>query len=97
METYNKEKIQYDQAYERVQKIKKFYRSVLVMIIIFSAVSLYKYFQHGEIFYTEGISTLFIIWGIILAIKGVKLFLLNPQWENDMIKKELKNPGNGNF
>jgi len=91
METYNKEKVQYDQAYERVQKIKKFYRSVFAFIIIFSALSIYRYFKHGEMFYTEGISTLFVIWGIILAIKAVKLFFLNPEWENDMIKKELKN------
>ena len=88
MEAYDKEKLDYDRAYERVQKMKKFYKSVFFFLIIFGAYSAYRISRTGNIL--DGfnrISTIFIIWGIILAVKGVKLFFLNSEWENDMIKK----------
>ena len=98
MEAYDKEKLDYDRAYERVQKMKKFYKSVFFFLIIFGAYSAYRISRTGNIL--DGfnrISTIFIIWGIILAVKGVKLFFLNSEWENDMIKKELKNQNHGNL
>ena len=40
---------------------------------------------------------IFIIWGLVLAIKGIKLFFFNSDWENDMINKEIKKQSNGNY
>lgn len=88
--------IKYRNAAERVARLKKFYRSLFLFVIIFCAVTLYRFFKTGDLFYRSEISVVFIIWGIILAVKSVKLFFLNTEWENDMIKKELKNQQNAN-
>ncbi len=95
MENNNQQR--YEVAAERVQKIKKFYTGVLVYIVVFGVIYGIKFFKHvfpqnlGEMH----VSWIFIIWGLILAIKAVKLFLLNSDWENDMINKEIKKQNNG--
>lgn len=89
MENYTE--IQYRNARNRVASLKKFYRKVFVFIIVFSVVSFSRLYRNDDFSQSSGISFIFIVWGILLAIKAVKLFLLNTEWENDMIKKELKN------
>ena len=42
------------------------------------------------------ISIIFWIWGIILAVKAVKLFVLDYDWERKTIEKNNKKEGNGN-
>jgi hypothetical protein len=99
MEHINKENPRYAMAVERVQKIKKFYTGILVFAIIFGVVYGAKFFKHGfpENLGDMHISWIFIIWGLVLAIKGVKLFFFNSDWENDMISKEIKKQNNGNY
>jgi len=94
----NNEKIRYEMAVERVRKIKKFYTSVAVFIIIFGLIYGARFLKNGfpENFGNMYFSWIFIIWGLILAIKGIKLFFLNSDWENDMINQELKKQNNGN-
>lgn len=99
MENINKENPRYAIAVERVQKIKKFYTGLLVFAIVFGVIYGIKYFKHG---FTQNlgemqISWVFIVWGLILVIKGIKLFFLNSDWENDMINKEIKKQNNGNY
>ncbi|TXF76070.1 2TM domain-containing protein [Chryseobacterium sp.] len=89
MENYTE--IQYQNARNRVVDLKRFYRKVFVFIIVIVAVSLFRLYRNDDFSHRSGISFIFIIWGILLAIKAVKLFFLNTEWENDMIKKELKN------
>jgi len=88
---------QYQAAKSRVDSIKKFYRGALVFIIVFCAVSLFRFYKTGDFLPATRISLIFVIWGIILTVKAVKLFLLNTGWENDMLKKELKKQQNGNI
>lgn len=97
MENINKENPRYSMAVERVQKIKKFYSGLIVFAIVFGVIYGVKFFKHGFPQNLEEIkiSWVFIIWGLILAIKGVKLFLFNSDWENDMINKEIKKQNNG--
>ncbi|MGA9212644.1 2TM domain-containing protein [Kaistella sp.] len=87
----NLTEIQYQNAKNRVDALKKFYRNLFLFIIILGSISFYHFYKTGNVFTQNRVSFIFIIWGIILTIKAVKLFLLNSDWENNMIKKELKN------
>lgn len=99
MENINKENPRYATVVERVQKIKKFYTGVLIFAIVFGIIYGIKFFKHGfpQNLGEMQFSWIFIIWGLILAIKGVKLFLFNSDWENDMINKEIKKQNNGKY
>ena len=99
MENINRENPRYATAVERVHKIKKFYTGILVFAIVFGIVYGIKFFKHGFLqnLGEMQVSWIFIIWGLILAIKGIKLFFFNSDWENDMINKEMKKQNNGNY
>jgi protein-S-isoprenylcysteine O-methyltransferase Ste14 len=97
MET-KKDNHRYEMAVERVKKIKKFYSGILVFFIVFGVVYGVRFFKNGfpQNLGEMHVSWIFIIWGVILAVKGTKLFLFNSDWENDMINKEIKKQNNGN-
>lgn len=97
MEHINKDNPRYAMAVERVQKIKKFYSGLIVFAIVFGVVYGIRFFKHGfsQNLGDMHVSWIFIIWGLILTIKGAKLFLFNSDWENDMINKEIKKQNNG--
>lgn len=99
MENINKENLRYEMAVERVAKIKKFYKGILIFAIVFGVVYGIKFFKHGfpQNLGELQVSWIFIIWGLILTIKGIKLFFFNSDWENDMINKEIKKQSNGNY
>lgn len=99
MENINKENPRYEMAVERVKKIKNFYSGLLVFAIVFAVVYGVKFFKYGfpQKLGETRVSWIFIIWGLVLAIKGVKLFFFNSDWENDMINKEIKKQSNGNY
>ncbi len=99
MENINKENPRYEMAVERVKKIKNFYSGLLVFAIVFAVIYGAKFFKHGfpQNLGEMQVSWIFIIWGLVLAIKGVKLFFFNSDWENDMINKQIKNQNNGNY
>ena len=98
MEHSNKQNPRYEMAVESVQKIKKFYKSLLVFAIVFGIIYGIKFAKYGLNYISLfEVSWIFIIWGLILAIKGIKLFFFNSDWENDMINKELKKQNDGNY
>ncbi|MFC6269135.1 2TM domain-containing protein [Frigoriflavimonas asaccharolytica] len=99
MENLTKQEIDYSFAKERVQKLKKFYTSLAIFIIIFAAYSMRRYYLSGDIIFMDkrNISVIFWIWGIILAIKSAKLFFFNGNWERKMMDKELKQTNYGKF
>ncbi|MCG2793883.1 MAG: 2TM domain-containing protein [Weeksellaceae bacterium] len=98
MENKN-EQLRYELAAERVKKIRKFYTGMLVFAIVFGFVYGIRFYKHGfpQNLGEMHVSWIFIIWGLILAIKGVKLFFFNSDWEKDMINKEIKKQNNGNY
>ncbi len=98
MENLKQKEIDYSIAKERVSQLKKFYASLAIFIIVFLFVSLRKYYKTGEITFLDNhnISIVFWIWGIILAIKAVKIFYFNQNWERKMMDKELNKNKNGN-
>lgn len=81
----------YNNAQQRVKDLKSFYKNcmwfAIVAIIIFSR----RYFKYGNLEQSLfGGSIILTIWGIILIVKAVKLFVLNTEWENKILDEELK-------
>lgn len=97
MENNNKQ-AQYELAAERVKKIRKFYTGIAVFLIVLVLSYGNQFFYHGFPNWSNlQFSFVFAIWGLIIAIRGIKLFFFNSDWEKDMINKELKKQNNGNY
>lgn len=91
MENLTKTEVDYAMAKERVNQIRKFYVSLAVFIIVFAIYSARKYYKTGEVNYLDfnNVSVIFWIWGLILAIRAVKIFFFNHDWERKMMDREL--------
>jgi uncharacterized RDD family membrane protein YckC len=92
MENQDLEKIKYEAAKAHVAAIKKFAINLLVFCILFLV------FYGSDMLNFDGfnfnfgkISIVFWIWGIILAVRAVKLFVLDYDWERKNIEKYMKN------
>lgn len=80
----------YNTAYERVNKIKKFYKSLLWFGIIAGIILLNDFLKDHFAGINIFSGYLFlIIWAIILTVKAVKLFVFDAEWEKELIEKEL--------
>ncbi|MFP7656578.1 2TM domain-containing protein [Chryseobacterium proteolyticum] len=91
MEKYfNKNTMEYSQAYERVKRLKSFYKSLAWYCVIAGILFFNDYFEHGTIDFSpfHG-SILLLIWGIILAMKAVRLFIFDSEWEQRILDKQL--------
>lgn len=96
MENRELDKIKYEAAREHVAKIRKFGVNVLVFCIVFIFFNRENIFQLNEFNFGFGrVSIIFWIWGIILAVKAVNLFVFDYDWERKMIERNLKNNSNG--
>ena len=96
MENQDLDKMKYEAAREHVAKIRKFVVSLLIfciLLLLFYGSDLFSFNKWN--FGFGRISIIFWIWGIILAVKAVKLFVLDYDWERKMIEKNLKNNQNG--
>ena len=94
----NNEQLRYELASERVKKIRKFYTSLALFFIVLVLLYGSKFLKYGFPNWSDlQFSVIFAIWGLILAIRGFKLFFFNSDWEKDMISKELKKQDNGNY
>jgi len=94
----NNEQLRYELAAERVKKIRKFYTSLAVFFIVLVLLYGSRFLKYGFPHWSDlQFSAIFAIWAMILAIRGVKLFFFNSDWEKDMINKELKKQNNGNY
>ncbi len=91
MENSNINEIEYTIAKERVRQLKKFYASLLIFGLVFLIYSTRKYYQMGELNFLEwnNWSAIFWVWGIILIVKGFKIYFFNHSWERKMMDKEL--------
>ena len=96
MENQDLDKLKYEAAREHVAKIRKFVVSLLIFcifLLLFYGSDLFSFNKWN--FGFGRISIIFWIWGIILAVKAVKLFVFDYDWERKMIEKNLKNNQNG--
>ena len=91
MENLTKTEIDYSMAKERVNQIRKFYVSLAVFIIVFAIYGFRKHLKGVDINYLNfnSFSVIFWIWGLILAIRGMKIFFFNHDWERKMMDREL--------
>lgn len=81
----------YNQAQQRVHNLKKFYKSVLWFGIVAFIIFFDDIFEKGIFnFSLWNGSVILVIWGIILTVKAVKLFLLDSEWERDVMEKEMR-------
>jgi NADH:ubiquinone oxidoreductase subunit 2 (subunit N) len=83
--------MKYNQAYERVQQLKKFYKNLLWFGIVAAIIAIRNYYRTGD--FERSVfsgSIILAVWGIILIVKAVKLFILNEEWENRIYEDELK-------
>lgn len=91
MENLNKNEIEYIVAKERVRQLKKFYISLFIFALVLVIYGAGKYYKTYEFNFSEwdNWSAIFWIWGIILLLKGMKLFFFNQNWERRMMDKQL--------
>ena len=98
MENQDLNKMKYEAAREHVAKIRKFGINVLVFCIVFLFFNRENIVHLNEFNFGFGrVSIIFWIWGIILAVKAVKLFVFDYDWERKMIEKNLKNNADRNL
>ncbi|WP_300673578.1 2TM domain-containing protein [Soonwooa sp.] len=90
-----KEKVAFEIAAERVKDIKKFYTSLAIFIVVSMAIVFWHFQKTGNFEINLGKSFIIVVWAIIIAVRAIKLFLLNADWEKDMLKKELKKENHG--
>ena len=83
----NKLTPEYIAAKNRVQTLKNFYRQLAVFAIIAGGFLAYKFIKYGELKFQ--FSFWIMIWGLVIAIRAVKLFVFDSQWESKQLKKEL--------
>lgn len=83
----NKLTPEYIAAKNRVETLKKFYRQLAVFAIIAGGFLTYKYMKYGELKFH--FSFWIMIWGLVIAIRAVKLFVFDSKWESKQLKKEL--------
>lgn len=86
----NKEKVAYDMAVERVKTIKKYYISVSIFVLICIFFFGWNYYKTGGLDLSLGRYFILLVWALLLAIKGIRLFFFNSDWEKSMLDKELK-------
>ncbi|KQM62884.1 2TM domain-containing protein [Chryseobacterium sp. Leaf201] len=80
----------YNQAQQRVSDLKKFYKNLLWFGIV-SFIILFNDIVEKGIFNFSmwNGSVILLIWGIILTVKAVRLFILDAEWERGVMEKEL--------
>ncbi|MCE3075177.1 2TM domain-containing protein [Chryseobacterium gwangjuense] len=81
----------YNQAQQRVNDLKKFYKHLLWFGIVAAIIFFNDIFESERLDFTlfKG-SVILTIWGIFLTIKAVKLFLFNADWEREIMEKEMR-------
>ena len=80
----------YANAQERIKKISKLYRNATWFAIIFIVYFFNQFFREDNFDLSQfHISAIFIIWGLILSIRGINLFVFSPEWEKEIIEKEM--------
>lgn len=90
MEKINEDK-NYEMAKQRVVKLKNFYSNLIVFIIVFFLFYGSKFLKFDTEYWSKiQINIIFIIWGLVLLIKGLNLFLFGSNWENRKINEITK-------
>lgn len=89
MKTYNYETERYEMARNHVAKIKRLIVNAIIFACLFafcyaSELLSFKEFNFGDV------SAIFWIWGLILAVKAIRLLIFDYNWEEREIDRQLK-------
>lgn len=87
--------MEYQTAQQRVKELKSFYKNCMWFGIVALFIFTRRFVKYGD--FTEAISTgsiILTIWGIIIAVKAVKLFVLNSEWEEKVLQNEINKSKN---
>ncbi|KQS90117.1 MULTISPECIES: 2TM domain-containing protein [Chryseobacterium] len=82
--------MEYQTAQQRVKDLKSFYKNCMWFGIVALIIFTRRFIKYGD--FTEAISTgsiILTVWGIIIAVKAVKLFILNSEWEEKILQDEM--------
>lgn len=82
--------MEYQTAQQRVKDLKSFYKNCMWFGIVALIIFIRRFIKYGD--FTESISTgsiILTVWGIIIAVKAVKLFILNSEWEEKILQDEI--------
>lgn len=81
----------YQSAHDRVQEIKRLYKSIF-WFAIFSLVLVFRnFYKTGELTLPNiGGSFILTIWAIIIVARVAKLFIFNAEWEANIYKNEVE-------
>lgn len=80
----------YNSAQQRVKDLKSFYKNCMWFGIVALIIFFRRFMKSDDL--SQSIfsgSIILTVWGIILAVKAVKLFVLNAEWENKVLEEEL--------
>lgn len=81
----------YETATERTKNIRKFYKSIFIFAVFAVLIIPDDIFGEKMInFRLFDRYAILGIWGFIILVKAVKLFLFDSEWERNMIEKELE-------
>ncbi|MDR6463745.1 2TM domain-containing protein [Chryseobacterium sediminis] len=80
----------YETATERTKNIRKFYKSIFIFVIFAVLIIPDDIFGEKINFRLFDRYTILGIWGFIILVKAIKLFLFDSEWERNMIEKELE-------
>lgn len=99
MENISQKELDYAIAKARVQQLKKFYLSLAVFTVVFGFYFGRKFLLTGDlrILNFHSFTVIFWLWGFILAIKGIKLFVFNKDWERKIMDRELNTNDHGSL
>ncbi len=78
-------------AQQRVKDLKSFYKNCLWFGIVALIIFFRRFMKSGDLSQSlfSG-SVILTVWGIILAVKAVKLFVFDEEWENKIFEEEMK-------
>ncbi len=99
MKNLTQQEIDYTLAKESVAQRRKFYISLAIFLLVVCFYVLRRFFKTGEFPFLDQnhFSIVFWIWGIVLAVKAVKIFFFNSTWERKMLNRELNQTNHGKF
>jgi hypothetical protein len=80
----------YNNAKYRVKDLKSFYKNCMWFGIVAGIILLRNFVKYIETDHVFHGSIILTVWGIILAVKAVKLFIFDAEWENKIIEEELQ-------
>lgn len=81
----------FNNAQQRVKDLKSFYKNCMWFGIVALIILFRRFMKTDDL--SQSIfsgSIILTVWGIILGVKAVKLFVFNAEWENKILEEEMR-------